>query len=61
VARCFHTVTRPEQPRQFVAWDFATGLRAEVERESELQVGLGREADASGMDLSLAEYSAADG
>jgi len=54
-------VSRPEQVCDLVARNFTPRLRAEVQRKPELQFGLGREPDSTRVDLSLAEYAAANG
>jgi hypothetical protein len=60
VAPSFDGVRRPEQSRDLVARHVTTSLRAKVERKPELLFGLGRQADTTRVDLSLAKYSAAD-
>ena len=52
---------RPKQVCDLVTRDFTSSLRAEVERESELEFGFGRQPDPTRVDLSLAEYAAANG
>ena len=56
----FDGVRRPEQSRDLVARHVATSLRAEIERKPELLFGLRRQADTTGVDLSLTEYAAAN-
>ena len=53
-------VRGPEQSNDLVARHISTSLRAKVQREPELQFGLWRQPDATRVDLSLAEYAAAD-
>jgi hypothetical protein len=56
-----HRVCRPEESSEFVARQLSASWRAEIQRQPGLKVGLGRETNALGMNLSVAEYSAADG
>jgi len=60
VARSLGRVVRPEQVRDFVARHFATRLGAIVQREPELQFGLGRQANPTRVDFGLSEYAAAN-
>jgi hypothetical protein len=59
MASRFSVVSRPEEVCYLVARNLAPGLRTEVQREPELEFGLGSQPDSTRMDFSLAEYAAA--
>ena len=57
----FGVVRRPEEVSDLVARNLAASLSAKVQREPELQFGLGRQPDSTRVDLGLAKYATSYG